>query len=165
MSQVVDNLIAFRVLYMLVTAFEDTPAYKMGIIDSHGNALKKLKDMSQKERDAYSMLHRLVFRLKKIMNKIPLINTRLGNLAAAYWLVKECTENNRTAINLEEQYVDLLRKIQKENIILVDEEILIEKFFNEEMPANVTGVGVKTDEPIVRKKKDIKTLNRMAKVM
>lgn len=165
MSQVVDNLIAFRVLYMLVTAFEDTPAYKMGIIDSHGNSLKKLKDMSQKERDAYSMLHRLVFRLKKIMNKIPLINTRLGNLAAAYWLVKECTENNRTAINLEEQYVDLLRKIQKENIILVDEEILIEKFFNEEMPANVTGVGVKTDEPIVRKKKDIKTLNRMAKVM
>ena len=165
MSQTVDNLIAFRVLYMLVTPFEDSQSYKLGIIDKNGNALKKLKDMSQKEKDNYSMLHRLVFRLKKIMAKIPGINTRLGNLAAAYWLVKECTENNRTTINLEEQYVDLLRTMQKENIVLIDEEVLIEKFFNEEMPANVTGVGVKTDEPVVRRKKDIKTLNRIAKDM
>jgi hypothetical protein len=165
MAGTIDNLIAFRILNMLVTPFEDTLTYNLGVIDKNGNPLKKLKNMSQKERDNYTMLHRMVFRLKKIMAKIPLINNRLGDLAAAYWLVKECTENNRTTINLEEQYLDLLKTMKQQNIVLMDEEILIEKFFNEEVPTNATGVAVKTDEPVVRKRRDIKTLNRCAKDM
>jgi hypothetical protein len=60
MSQMVDNLIAFKILYMLVTPFEDTPAYKLGVIDKNGNPLKKIKDMDQEERNNYDMLHRLV---------------------------------------------------------------------------------------------------------
>lgn len=163
MAQIVDNLIAFKVLSMLVTPFEETKAYKMGLIDAKGNPLKKLKDMTWTEKDNYTMLHRLTFRLRKIMQKIPLVNTKLGNLAAAYWLVKECAENRRSAVNLEEQYVDLLKKIQKENIVLVEEELLIEEFFNEELPANVTGPAVKTDEPVIRKRKNVKGLNRMLK--
>jgi hypothetical protein len=163
MSQLVDNLIAFKILSMLVTPFEDQKAYKLALIDKNGNPIKKLKDMTWTEKDNYTMLHRLVFRLRKIMNKIPIVNTRLGNLAAAYWLVKECHENTRPSINLEEQYLDLLKKMQKEDIVLVEEELLIEQFFNEEMPANVTGAAVKTDEPIVRKRKSIKMLNRTLK--
>jgi hypothetical protein len=163
MSQLVDNLIAFKILSMLVTPFEDQKAYKLALIDKNGNPIKKMKDMTWTEKDNYTMLHRLVFRLRKIMNKIPIVNTRLGNLAAAYWLVKECHENIRPSINLEEQYLDLLKKMQKEDIVLVEEELLIEQFFNEEMPANVTGAGVKTDEPIVRKRKNIKMLNRTLK--
>lgn len=153
MSQMVDNLIAFKILYMLVTPFEDTPAYKMGIIDKNGNPLKKIKDMDQKERDNYDMLHRLVFRLKKIMAKIPFINTKLGNIAAAYWLVKEAYQSKNTT-TLEEDYVDLLRKLQKEELTLVEEQLLVEEFLQlfEDAPANVAGAGVKTDEPIVRKR-------------
>lgn len=165
MAGTIDNLIAFRILNMLVTPFEDTLTYNLGVIDKNGNPLKKLRNMSQKERDNYTMLHRMVFRLKKIMAKIPLINNRLGDLAAAYWLVKECTENNRTTINLEEQYLDLLKTMKQNNIVLMDEEILIEKFFDEDLPANVTGERVSTDIPVVRRKKDIKTLNRNAKNM
>lgn len=153
MSQMVDNLIAFKILYMLVTPFEDTPAYKLGVIDKNGNPLKKIKDMDMEERDSYSMLHRLVFRLKRILAKVPIINNRLGTLAAAYWLVKESYES-KLATNLEEDFVDLLRKLQREELTLVEEELLVEEFLElfEEAPANVAGAGVKTDEPIVRKR-------------
>ena len=34
--KIVDNLIAFRILYMLVTPFEKTDAFKFGIIDKDG---------------------------------------------------------------------------------------------------------------------------------
>lgn len=160
MSQIVDNLIAFKILQMLVTPFPNTQAFKLGVIDKNGNPLKKIKDMSQSEKNNYTMLHRLVFRLKKIMSKIPIINTRLGTLAAAYFLVKECLENDRSIVTLEEDYVDLLRKMQQADILLVDEYLLVEEFLqtlNEDgeggLPANHTGAGVKTDEPIVRKKK------------
>ena len=41
-----DNLIAFKILHMLVTPFENTDAYKFGIIDKDGHPLRKLKDLS-----------------------------------------------------------------------------------------------------------------------
>ena len=165
MSQIVDNLIAFKILHMLVTPFEETDAFKLGVIDKAGHPRMKIKDMNQDQRDVYTMLHRLVFRLKMIMAKIPIINTKLGTLAAAYFLVRECYDNKRTATNLEEDFVDLLRKIQMEDVTLVDEYILAERYFTEDMPANVTGVGVKTDEPIIRKRnvKQIQALARRAK--
>jgi hypothetical protein len=156
MSQLVDNLIAFRILSMLVTPFDKTKSYEMGIIDKNGNALKKLKDMTNTQKDHYSMLHRMVFRLKKIMSKIPLVNTQLGTLATAYFLVKECTNRGSIPPTLEEDFLDLLKKIQKEDIVLVEEYLLVEEFLqtiNEEMPANVTGAAVKTDEPVIRKRK------------
>lgn len=164
MSQLVDNLMAFRILSMLVTPFEETKSYELGIIDKNGNALKKLKDMTWTEKDNYTMLHRMVFRIKKIMEKVPVVNTRIGTLATAYFLVRECHSTHKLPLNLEEQFVDLLEKVQQENVILVEEYILVENFLNEDLPANVTGSGVSTDEPIVRKRKrDIKFLNRAAK--
>ena len=36
MSRIVDNLVAYRILSMLVTPFDETEAYKLGIIDAHG---------------------------------------------------------------------------------------------------------------------------------
>jgi len=164
MAQLVDNLIAIRILYMLVTPFEETESYKRGIIDKDGNPLKKLKDMTWTEKDHYSMLHRMIFRIKKIMNKVPVVNTKLGTLATAYFLVKECYSANKLPTNLEEQFVDLLNKVQKEDVILVEEYLLVEQFLKEELPANVTGEKVSTDTPVVRKRKrDIKFLNRAAK--
>lgn len=164
MAQLVDNLIAFRILSMLVTPFEETQAYKLGIIDGKGNPQKKLKDMTWTEKDQYSMLHRMVFRIKRIMEKVPGLGSKLGTLATAYFLVRECVENKRSIINLEEDYNDLLTKIRKEDIILCEEFLLVEKFLTEELPANVTGSAVSTEEPVVRKKaKQIRLLKRIKK--
>ena len=70
MSRVIDNAIAFKVLHMLVTNFTDTQAFKLGIIDAHGNTLRKTNQFStDAERNAFDYLTRLVFNLKKIINK------------------------------------------------------------------------------------------------
>lgn len=72
MSRVVDNLIAFRMLYMLVTPFDQTDAFKFGIIDKEGVALKKSKDLkTTAEKDSYTNLHRLVFSLRDCLVKYP----------------------------------------------------------------------------------------------
>ena len=71
MSRIVDNLIAYRVLKMLVTNFEDTEAFKLGIIDAKGKNIRKANTLSTgEERDAYTYLNRLVFNVKKIINRL-----------------------------------------------------------------------------------------------
>ena len=90
MGKFVDSIIAYRILKLLVTPFDQTDAYKLGIIDAKGKELKRMQELnSVNERDAYTLLHRLVFRLKKIIEKVPIDNKKLLSLAAAYALIKE----------------------------------------------------------------------------
>jgi len=66
MGRFVDSLIAYRILTLLVTPFENTEAFRRGIIDEKGKELKKMSDLkSVEDRDAYTLLHRLVYRIKK----------------------------------------------------------------------------------------------------
>ena len=44
MGRVIDALVAYRVLKLLVTPFNRTQAFKMGIIDDKGKVLIKSKD-------------------------------------------------------------------------------------------------------------------------
>ena len=76
MGRIVDNLIAHRILSMMVTNFEDTPAFKLGIIDKNGKNLKKASSLkTSEERDAYTYLNRLVFNMKKIIKFLKLIES------------------------------------------------------------------------------------------
>ena len=145
MGRFVDSIIAYRILRMLVVPFENTDAFKQGIIDKSGKELKKMSDLNTvAERDAYTILHRLVFRLKRIINKVPIENKKLLNLAAAYSLIKEHYDANKEPINLEEQFFDRMK------LDLSEETVLIESFFNdkntltfrqfaEDAPANSAG--------------------------
>jgi len=145
MGRFVDSIIAYRILKMLVVSFEDTDAFKQGIIDKNGKELKKMSDLNTvAERDAYTILHRLVFRLKRIINKVPIENKKLLNIAAAYSLIKEHYHADKEPINLEEQFFDRMK------LDLSEETVLIESFFNdkntltfrqfaEDAPANSAG--------------------------
>ena len=83
MSRVIDALVAYRVLKLLVTPFEKTQAFKFGIIDAKGKVLKKSKQIKDpKERNAYTLLIRFVFNLKRMLSKIG-IRGPLGSSAAA----------------------------------------------------------------------------------
>jgi hypothetical protein len=160
MSKLVDNLVAFRVLYMLVTPFTETAAYKLGIIDAEGNNLIKTSSLTTAEqKNAYTYLHRLVFKLKKIINKIGGEN-RLKSLVAAMWLVKESTENNSKSLSqLEEKFESIYNKL--ETVTLVEEELIVTDFIEclyEDMggaPTNAVGDGSKVglDQPFRKKKK------------
>ena len=65
MSRVIDAVIAYRVLKLLVTPFNRTKAFELGIIDEKGKVLKKSRDIKNaEERNAYTLLIRFVFNLK-----------------------------------------------------------------------------------------------------
>lgn len=163
MSRIVDNLVAYRILSMLVTPFEETSAFKLGIIDKTGKNLKKASSLkTTEEKDAYSYLHRLVFNMKKIINKLPGGESKLKSLIAALFLVKEYYESgSRTTSLMEERYVKIM-EVLKNNVTLVEEEIIVKKFINEEGIANVTGAAVSTDQPKIDKK-NIKKYQLMAR--
>ena len=90
MGRAVDLFVVYRFLKLLVTPWEKQEAYKLGIIDKKGKALKKARDLgTEEERSAFTLLHRLVFNCKRIMSKIPFVRSQLGTYAAALFLLKE----------------------------------------------------------------------------
>lgn len=88
-----DLVYTFRFIKLLVTRWEDTDAFKLGIIDKNGKQLKKVADFTTwEEKSAYTTFHRLVYNIKRIINKVPFIGrSMLTSLAAALWLIKEET--------------------------------------------------------------------------
>ena len=94
MSRVVDALIAYRILKLLVTPFNKTKAYKLGIIDDKGKVLIKSKQITnQQQRNAYTLLTRFVFNLKRLLGKLGVRGALGSAAAAAIAFLKEETEN------------------------------------------------------------------------
>lgn len=88
-----DLIYTFRFLKLLVTKFEDTDAYKAGIIDDKGNRIKTYDKYSPKGREDYrnyyTPFHRVVYNIKKLMAKVPGGSSRIATYAAALYLIKE----------------------------------------------------------------------------
>lgn len=84
-----DLFYTFRFLKLLVTKFEDTDAFKMGIIDKDGVRNKYVQLDTPEKRDVYTPFHRLVYNIKKLLNKVPGGSTTIGTYAAALYLLKE----------------------------------------------------------------------------
>lgn len=155
--RVIDNVIALRIIYLLVTPFKDTDAYKLGLIDENGKQLKKAK--SPEETNATSMLHRLVWNLKRMIALVPGGSTKIGSLAAAYLLVKEGLEHEWSENQIMEEYLN--RKEYLDQIRFIEEEVIVIncleqlKQLMEDAPVNATGAGTSTDEPVVKKKEKV----------
>ena len=89
MSRAIDLIITYRVVKMLVTPFKKFKAFELGIIDEKGKSLRKMKEVKGGERKHYTMLHRFVFNLKRILQKVGL-GGGLGSFAVALaLLIKE----------------------------------------------------------------------------
>ena len=175
MTDVVNNIIAYKILYMLVTPFKDTDAYKLGIIDENGNNLiKPSKFTKYEQKEAYSYLHRLVFNMKKILAKLPGGDNKLKSIIAALYLIKEYHETKDKSLSLME---DRFNSIVKTDAILVEETVEVTKFFEQEAycdacdrlkkdcicsktpvkeeggaPTNTTGAATSTDKAAIRQK-------------
>ena len=91
-SRTGDLFYAFRFLKLLVTPFEKTKAFELGIIDKNGAILKKRVDrQSPEEKSAYTVFHRLVFNLKRLIAKAPGGKSLVARYGAALFLIKEHT--------------------------------------------------------------------------
>jgi len=120
MGRAIDLLITYRVIKMLVTPFEKQPAYALGIIDKNGKVLKKAKTLKTgKEREAYTLLHRFVFNLKRLINIIPGGKSKLGTYAAALGLLLKESKD----INMVELEKDLYKHLSENNLIKLDDDL------------------------------------------
>ena len=161
MSVIIDNLITWRILKILVTPFDQSKAFKLGIIDDKGLPLKKASELkTDDEKESYSYLYRLTFNIKRLLNKLPGGDKYTKNIIAAYYLIKE-SNSIESSLDLEERLVSLIECIDKNNIVLVEEEIAVMKFFEDivgsgdisvtNLPVNNTAI-LATTPPIIRKK-------------
>ena len=123
MSRAVDLFVTYRFLKLLVTPWKKQEAYKQGIIDANGKTLIKSRDFEKEDqRQAFTLLHRLVFNCKRILSKIPFVKSQLGTYAAALFLLKEhykienLPETEITKYLLENKLIDLNDKISEEVI-------------------------------------------------
>ena len=109
----------YQFLKKLVTPFEKTDAFKLGIIDEKGKILKKRRDLeTSEEKSAYNLSDTLVWHLKKILGKIPFGKSKLASYAAALWLIKE-QDNGKIFVSekeLEAQFFDYFEKLQSDEL-------------------------------------------------
>ena len=98
MGRAIDLFVTYRFIKLLVTPFEKTEAYRLGIIDKDGKrkteqtvarGVRPTDLNTAEKKNAYTVLHKLVFNIKKIFNKVPGLRTRLGTYAAALFLLKD----------------------------------------------------------------------------
>ena len=100
MGRAIDLFVTYRFIKLLVTPFEKTEAFKLGVIDKQGNRImpppkngvrqtkpEPLRTID--EKNSYTILHKLVFNIKKIFEKVPGLRTKLGTYAAALFLLKD----------------------------------------------------------------------------
>ena len=87
LTKAADTVYTLRFLRLLTTPWEETNAFKLGLIDNKGNKLKK--PFTEKEKSSYNMFHRLVFNIKKLVNKAPGGSSKIASYATALFLIKE----------------------------------------------------------------------------
>ena len=119
-TRAIDLLITYRIIKLLTTPFEKQDAYRLGIIDKNGKVLRKTKELKTgKERDAYTILHRFVFNLKRLINIVPGGKSKLGTYAAALGLLlKENKEINE--IELERT---LYKHLSEQDLLMLEDDI------------------------------------------
>jgi hypothetical protein len=127
MGRAIDLFVTYRFLKLLTTPFSKTDAFKFGIIDEKGNRIMQ-KGISQPEvplntterQSAYTILHKLVFNIKKIFEKVPGLRTKVGTYAAALFLLKDTFKES---VDDQHMFEKEFMKYLKENNIEFDDEI------------------------------------------
>lgn len=84
-----DLAYTFRFLTLLVTPFEKTKAFELGIIDSTGKRDRSVQVSTSEQKSAYTPFHRLVFNIKRLIEKVPGGSSSIASYAAALYLIKE----------------------------------------------------------------------------
>ena len=139
MGRAIDLFVTYRFLRLLTTPFEKTDAYKFGIIDKDGNRVKKPKstkpavELATSElKNSYTILHKLVFNIKKLFSKVPGLRTKVGTYAAALFLLKDTFKEH---VDDPDMFEKEFMKYLKENDIELDNEISEEVIgFGEVLP-------------------------------
>ena len=139
MGRAVDLFVTYRFLKLLTTPFEKTDAFKLGIIDKDGHRIKLPKstkpavELTTSElKNSYTILHKLIFNIKKVFAKVPGLRTKVGTYAAALFLLKDTFKEH---VEDPDMFEKEFMKYLKENKIELDRDISEEVIgFGEVLP-------------------------------
>ena len=161
MGRAVDLFVTYRFLKLLTTPFNKTDAFKFGIIDKDGNRLKN-EDGSVEvlrtpdEKGAYTILHKLIFNIKKLFAKVPGLRTKVGTYAAALFLLKDTFKEHVEDPDIfEKEFMKYLKEEGYELDNSISEDVI---GFGEILPKGnyvlVTDILNKEEEELTAKKGD-----------
>ena len=161
MGRAVDLFVTYRFLKLLTTPFNKTDAFKIGIIDKDGNRIKN-EDGSVEvlrtpdEKGAYTILHKLIFNIKKLFGKVPGLRTKVGTYAAALFLLKDTfKEHVEDPDVFEKEFMKYLKEEGYELDNSISEDVI---GFGEILPKGnyvlVTDILNKEEEELSAKKGD-----------
>ena len=159
-NRAVDLIITYRVIKLLITPFNRQEAYKYGIIDDKGKVLKKFKTLQKpEEKKAYTLLHRFVFNLKRILQKVGL-GSRLGSFAVALGLlIKEDKSYEPYKQIIESAVVSYLKQTDQYNNLLNEEGEVPTFEPEQDVFCNCFGIDVyDLEDKLVSEKEYAKTL-------
>ena len=168
MGRAIDLFVTYRFIKLLVTPFEKTDAFKLGIIDNKGNRVRPPRDPKTNirpaieplrtidEKNSYTILHKLVFNIKKIFEKVPGLRTKLGTYAAALFLLKDTFKES---VDDPDMFEKEFMKYLKEQGYEIDDSISEEVIgFGEVLPKGeyvlVNDILNKEEEELTAKKGD-----------
>ena len=138
MSRAVDLLITYRIMKILVTPFDKQEAFKYGIIDKKGKVLRKWSTIIKpQEKKSYTILHRFIFNLKRILQKAGL-GGKLGTFAVAL----------ATLIREHKEFEEHQKLIESTVIKYLKQENLYSEILQEE--GDIVGYVPLNDEPVNR---------------
>ena len=167
MGRAVDLFVTYRFLKLLTTPFEKTEAYKKGIIDKDGNRVMKQKARNTPKevavqlntpdlKNSYTILHKLIFNIKKLFAKVPGLRTKVGTYAAALFLLKDTFKESVDDPDMfEKEFMKYLKEEGVEMDNSISEEVI---GFGEVLPKGeyvlVNDILNKEEEELSAKKGD-----------
>ena len=113
----VELFITYKFIRLLVTPWKKTEAFDEGVIDANGKLLVKVTNQTNVQKKTYTLFHRLVFNIKRILEKIPFGKSRIASYAAALFLLKEETGME------EEDILKVLEDLGYDTSIDLNEEV------------------------------------------
>jgi len=87
-TSALEIFLAYKFVELLATPWPEWDAFKLGLIDKNGKTLKKSK--TREEKAAMPMYNVLIRNIKRITDKLPFGQTKLGAFTTALVLLKEC---------------------------------------------------------------------------
>jgi hypothetical protein len=140
----VDLLITYRIVKLMATDWKNQEAYKFGIIDQNGKVLRKNRDLNtESEKNAYTILHRFVFNLKRIIQKIGLKSSLSGFSVALALLLKENSEISKHKLIIESTLIKYLKDTNVYDTMLSEQREIIENDFDKsKQEPFITAFGV-----------------------
>ena len=87
----VELFMTYKFIRLLVTPWKKTEAFDAGVIDNKGKLLIKGAQQTNVQKKTYTTWHRLVFNLKRLLERIPFGKGMIKSYAAALFLLREET--------------------------------------------------------------------------